>query len=458
MNGKTSTGASMSVAGSATVSAAHISRALLAISMLAILVVGTGAFLLSYHSLHQQTARNLQTLISFAASESSSAIEFRDSETAAEILRSIPREVGLTAAEIRDDSNVVLARFERQPEGLLGVLAGLAGMERVEQDVVLEGRRIGSIMLEGGAEPMVSTLLGLFAWLVFGMILFAGCALLVGRSYAVRFTEPIYQLREIVQRMIEHRDYSQRAPASSLAEVEDLRLEFNVLLEEIGLRDRRLTQSNEALRRAAYIDVLTGLPNRAMFDSILQTTIDSCNLDHGRACLFYLDIDAFKSINDTFGHAVGDELLSQIAARLGAWREHETFAARLGGDEFVLLLSPLREQADIEVILSDLRATLEQTVQHQNVVIQPGVSIGAAVYPDVANDPEELMYQADRAMYQIKNSNHRRGQVTQWRVIADTADAGEAPADSKQEIGQRTRETALRPDFSEPIREVLGQH
>lgn len=445
----------MSASRTATVSAAHIGRALMTISVLAILVVGTGAFLLSYHSLHQQTARNLQTLISFAASESSSAIEFRDSETAAEILRSIPREVGLTVAEIRDESNLVLARLERQPEGLIGLLADLIGMERVHQDVFLDGRRIGSIMLEGGAEPMVSTLLSLLAWLVFGMLLFAACALVVGRRYTVRFTEPIYQLRETVQRMIEHRDFSQRAPASSLAEVEDLRLEFNVLLEEIGLRDRRLTQSNEALRRAAYIDVLTGLPNRAMFDSILQKTIDSCNLDQGRACLFYLDIDAFKSINDTFGHAVGDELLSRIAERLGAWREQEAFAARLGGDEFVLVLYPLSQNADVDAILGELRAALEQPVHHEKLVIQPGVSIGMAIYPDVADNPEDLMHQADRAMYRIKSGNHRRGQVTQWQVPDVT---GEAAGNTKWEIGEKAREARLQLDFSDPIREVLRQH
>lgn len=403
----------------ATVSMAHIGRALLSISVLAILVVGTGAFLLSYHSLHRQTAQHLQTLVSFAASESGSAIEFRDSKTATEILQSIPHEVGLTAAEIRDESNIVLARFDRQPVGLIGTLAGLAGMERIERDVIVEGRRIGSIMLEGGAEPMLRTLAGLLAWIVFGMLLFAGSALIVGRIYAARFTEPIHQLRSTIQRLIEHRDFSQRAPPSSLTEVEDLRLEFNILLDEIGMRDLRLTQSNDALRRAAYIDVLTGLPNRAMLDSVLQTTIDTCNRQRSRACLFYLDIDAFKSINDRFGHAVGDELLSQIAGRLHGWRKPEAVAARLGGDEFVVLLSPLAEHVEPEALLRELYVALEQPVYHQDVVIWPGISIGNAIYPTVAGNAEELMHRADQAMYQTKNWHHQRRQVTRWRVLTE---------------------------------------
>ena len=407
----------------ATVSMAHIGRALMSISVLAILVVGTGAFLLSYHSLHQQTARHLQTLVSFAASESGSAIEFRDSKTATEILRSIPHEVGLTAAEIRDQSNVVLARFDRQPHGLIGTLAAWVGMERVEKDVVVENRRIGSVMLEGGSEPMLRTLASLFAWIVFGMLLFAGSALIVGRIYAARFTEPIRELREIVRRLIQHRDFSQRAPSSSLAEVEDLRLEFNILLDEIRLRDRLLTQSNEVLRRAAYIDALTGLPNRAMLDSVMHTTINTCKQQGSRACLFYLDVDKFKSINDRFGHAVGDELLSQIAARLRNWRQHETVAARLGGDEFVVLLAPLAEHAEPDALLRELYATLEQPVHHRNVVIRPGVSIGVAIYPGVAGSAEELMHHADQAMYKTKNWHHQRGQVTQWRVPTETDQA-----------------------------------
>ncbi|MES2489391.1 MAG: diguanylate cyclase [Pseudomonadota bacterium] len=398
-------------------SMAHIGRALLSISVLAILVVGSGAFLLSYYSLHQQTARHLQTLISFAASESVSAIEFRDSKTATEILQSIPPEVGLTAAEIRDESNIVLARLDRQPDGLIGALANLVGMERVEKEVIVEGRRIGSIVLEGGAEPMLRALLNLFAWFVFGMILFAFCALIVGRMYTARFSEPIQQLREIIRRLIEHRDFSQRAPPSSLIEVEDLRREFNILLEEISLRDRRLTQSNEALRRAAYIDVLTGLPNRSMLDSVMQTTIDICKQQHRRACLFYLDIDAFKSINDNFGHAFGDSLLIHIAARLRGWRQQEAVAVRLGGDEFVVLLAPLAEHADLELIRRELYAALEQPFHHQGILIRPRVSIGSAIYPTVADTVEELMHQADQAMYETKGWHHRRGQVTRWRVI-----------------------------------------
>lgn len=404
-------------------SAASIGRALLSISVLSILVVGIGTFLLSYYSLHQQTERHLRTLISFAASESRSAIEFRDSKTAAEILHSIPAEEGLVTAEIRDGSNIVLAELDRHPQGWIGFLARLIGNELVRKDVMVEGQRIGSIMLEGGSEPMLRALAALFAWFVFGIMLFAVCALFLGRRYTRRFTQPILQLKEVMQRLIEDRDFSQRAPASSLTEVEDLRLEFNVLLEEISLRDHLLTQSNEALRRVAYLDALTGLPNRAMFDPAMRTAINTCDRERTRACLFYLDVDAFKSINDSFGHAIGDELLRRIAARLRAWRPQETLSARLGGDEFVTLLAPLPNHIDIEPILRQLHKELEQPMQHGDVVIQPRISIGAAIYPDHAPNAEEFVRRADQMMYVAKSRHYQNSRITNWKPFQGSAES-----------------------------------
>ena len=330
-------------------------------------------------------------------------------------------------AQIRDASDIVLAGIDKRSEGWIGMLSGWIGNTRVSQDVVVEGRRIGSVVLEGGSEPMLRTLVGLFVWFVIGMLLVAVCALALARKYTRRFTQPIWQLHAVVKRLIEDRDFSQRAPPSPLAEVEDLRSEFNVLLDEISLRDHLLTQSNAALQRVAYVDALTGLPNRAMFEPALQRTLETCDRERTRAALFYIDIDAFKSVNDNLGHAVGDDLLSRIAARLRAWRPNETTATRIGGDEFIVLLSPLAADADLERIVHELHALLELQLRHGDYVINPSSSIGAAVYPDMAHDTEELVRFADHAMYAAKNQHYRNGQFTRWQVAAMS---GKEPANS----------------------------
>jgi diguanylate cyclase (GGDEF)-like protein len=388
-------------------SAAHIARALLSISAIAIAVVGLGACLLSYSFLHRQTQRHLHTLISFVASESRSALEFRDTETATDILKSIPEGEGITYAEIRDAHDVTLARIGSHANGWIGD-------EKVTQDVVLESRRIGSVTLEGGGASMRRTLTGLVLWFGVGMVLIAAIALLLTRRYTQRFTEPIRQLHGVVRRMSADHDYNRRAPPSSLAEVEDLRIEFNALLDEIRLRDRLLMESHAALERAAYTDALTDLPNRAIFEPTLQETLESCRTGAARACLFFLDVDALKSVNDALGHAIGDQLLSRLAQRLRRWRSGATVLARIGGDEFVMLTWPLDADTDIERIRIELQTELEVPMQLDHITLHPGISIGTAVYPDETGDAAQLMSLADQAMYATKNKRHHKNQVTRW--------------------------------------------
>jgi diguanylate cyclase (GGDEF)-like protein len=418
-----------------TASAAHISMALLSISALAILIVGTGSLLLSYRSLSEQTDRHLHTLINFAASESRSALEFRDTRMAAEILQSIPKTEGITFAEIRDASGTMLARIHTRTNGWVDKLSGWIGNKHVDQDVVVEGRRMGSITLEGGSGPMLSALGNLFAWFAIGTLLVAACVVAFARVYTWRFTEPILQLRAVVQHLIEDRDFSRHAPPSSLAEVEDLRVEFNILLDEINLRDHLLTQSNAALQRIAYVDALTGLPNRAMFEPELQKILEVCERKRTRAVLFYLDIDAFKSVNDNLGHVAGDKLLSHIAMRLRAWRAAETIATRIGGDEFVVLLAPLDPGTELEHIVHELYSQLEEPLRHGGITVYPSTSIGMAIYPDDARNTEELVRLADQSMYAAKNRHYQQGLIIRWHeneyvdeepVNFDTIDANPA--------------------------------
>lgn len=400
----------------AVASAAHVGRALLLISMLSIVMMSVGAFFVSYHFLHEQTQRHLRTLIAFTASESRFALQFRDTQTSSEILRAIPEAEGITLAELRDSSDEVLARVEDTRNDVMAHVARGLGTERISQDVVVEGKRVGRVTLEGGSGPLLRTLSGLLGWCVLVMLAVSLCSLLLARRYTQRITKPILALRTVVQRLIEHGDFSQRAPPSSLVEVEELRTEFNVLLDEIGVRDRLLTQTNAALQRVAYVDALTGLPNRAMFEQSLVRIIEGCARAGARATLFYLDIDAFKSVNDTFGHATGDALLSEIGSRLRAWHPDETVAARIGGDEFVVLVSPLREDQDIGTLTAALQNALDAPLSLNGQILHPGISIGSAIYPDTTRNASELICIADQAMYNAKDLRYRQNQITRWNT------------------------------------------
>ncbi|HET6894792.1 MAG TPA: EAL domain-containing protein [Candidatus Baltobacteraceae bacterium] len=152
---------------------------------------------------------------------------------------------------------------------------------------------------------------------------------------------------------------------------------------------------NEELRFLAYHDPLTGLPSRQSMQSILDDAIAA-----GSAAVFFIDFDSFKEINDTFGHAVGDALLQQIASRLDGINGVKT--CRWGGDEFVVV-APLSTAQSHEDALFRIRTTLSASYEHgeQTFFITP--SIGIALYPEHGQTGDELIRNADTALYEAKH-------------------------------------------------------
>ena len=169
---------------------------------------------------------------------------------------------------------------------------------------------------------------------------------------------------------------------------------------------RNITDRLEAERRLLYQathDGLTALPNRTAFQDRLQQRIAHARREGHELALLFIDLDNFKSINDTLGHAVGDELLRLLAQRMSATVRETDMVARLGGDEFVVLLdrSPPRHQLPL-VVQKVFDAVAEPCVLARQRLF-PSASIGVAVYPQDGNDVVELMRNADVAMYAAKS-------------------------------------------------------
>lgn len=167
-------------------------------------------------------------------------------------------------------------------------------------------------------------------------------------------------------------------------------------------------EARAEIARLAYHDILTGLPNRAQLRHLITTAINACPTG-GHVALAFLDVDRFKDVNDTLGHAAGDELLIQLAQRL---REHigpEDMLGRLGGDEFVVLL-PYRNAESAERVAAEITEALAAPLRLGSKLMQMSASIGISLYPDHATDIDTLMQQADAAMYMAKQagrSTHR---------------------------------------------------
>ncbi|WP_426205588.1 diguanylate cyclase domain-containing protein [Pseudomonas sp. TWP3-1] len=166
-------------------------------------------------------------------------------------------------------------------------------------------------------------------------------------------------------------------------------------------------QLHARLRRMAQYDQLTQLPNRELLRDRLKTALALARAQSGHMALLYVDLDRFKQVNDSFGHAVGDMLLQAVASRLkGCVRETDT-VARIGGDEFVVLLHSLHAAEDADSVAEKIRQVLVQPLRldGHNLHIEP--SIGVARYPEHGHHEEQLFRHADQAMYAAKRLNHR---------------------------------------------------
>jgi diguanylate cyclase (GGDEF)-like protein/PAS domain S-box-containing protein len=162
--------------------------------------------------------------------------------------------------------------------------------------------------------------------------------------------------------------------------------------------------AEEQMHFLAYHDALTGLPNRILFNDRLFHAIAHASRNQKMVGVMVLDIDHFKQINDTLGHPAGDYLLQTVAQRLSACIREEDTAARLGGDEFVLILEELSYPEDLATIAAKIGASLALPIQLEKQEIHVTSSIGIAAYPLDGNEPGELIKNADRALYQAKNS------------------------------------------------------
>jgi diguanylate cyclase (GGDEF)-like protein len=156
------------------------------------------------------------------------------------------------------------------------------------------------------------------------------------------------------------------------------------------------------ISRVAQHDVLTNLPNRTLFNDRLEQAISLAERQGKQLAVLFLDLDQFKRINDSLGHAVGDKLLRSVAGRLMACVRRTDTVSRLGGDEFVILLSQVEHAEDAAISARKILRAVAAPHIIDNKSLDINVSIGGSTYPGGGQDAESLVSQADAAMYEAK--------------------------------------------------------
>ena len=194
-------------------------------------------------------------------------------------------------------------------------------------------------------------------------------------------------------------------PAIALLSITTILLVYDAHLESRTRKhNEQLERANAKLEHAATHDALTGLPNRVLLaDRLAQATAQSERHSRGFAVLV-VDLDRFKSINDSLGHIAGDELLKEVALRLSRMLRKADTLARLGGDEFVLVLNEISSPRDAESVASKVLASLTDPIVLSGLDVHVSGSIGISVFPDDGLDSDTLLQHADAAMYHAKKN------------------------------------------------------
>jgi diguanylate cyclase (GGDEF)-like protein len=229
------------------------------------------------------------------------------------------------------------------------------------------------------------------------------------------------------------------------------------ILRRLRRASRELQSSEEDARYLAFHDTLTELPNRALFEDRLDQALATVRRGRGRMALLCVDLDRFKHVNDTLGHDAGDQLVKQVAERLGEGVREIDTVARVGGDEFAIVLVDIRDQRTAEKVSERILADLGEPFDIKGDQIFISASIGIALSPQDGIDVRELFRKADIALYAAKRSGR-----SCFRVFSDDMDdtlkhKHRIERDLRQALeGSRPVELAYQPVFAMDGLTLLG--
>lgn len=210
--------------------------------------------------------------------------------------------------------------------------------------------------------------------------------------------------------------------SSTRREPTPLELELMTMATDLAGIALERADSERRISHMAHHDALTGLPNRAFFWNQFTRALHEARRENRKVTVAYLDLDNFKSINDSHGHAAGDEVLKTLAARMSHCIRASDLIVRLGGDEFAIVFSnPSQDESGVLRRLEKLRLLLAEPIQIDGATVRATCSMGVAFFPGDGEDPDVLLARADRAMYEAKGLGRDTLTVAAPDPLADHA-------------------------------------
>ncbi len=238
----------------------------------------------------------------------------------------------------------------------------------------------------------------------------------------------IGDLARAMQEVATQRKLTSRVSAAGSEQIAQLGIGFNKMLSHLEEVDLAKKEAEAKLQHQALTDELTGLPNRRLLSDRLAHSLAIAEREQRILALLYIDLDGFKTVNDSLGHTVGDLVLIQVAQRLGARIRQADTLARIGGDEFTVVLTTLRAAKEAEMVASGLLEALSEPFNIEGHDIVISASIGISFFPQDGANSVSLIQQADSAMYAAKGSG--KNQIQRFTVTLGSREEGPHSANS----------------------------
>ncbi len=227
-------------------------------------------------------------------------------------------------------------------------------------------------------------------------------------------------------------------------------------LSDLVTENRRVRKSLLQIEQLAHHDALTSLPNRALARDRFERAMTLAIRNQTGAALLYLDLDNFKTVNDSLGHAAGDTLLCEVAGRLSAAVRANDTVSRQGGDEFLIVLSDIADQDAVAAIAGKLIERLTQVFQIDGLEVIATCSIGVALFPANGKDFDSVLKHADLAMYQAKDAGRNMFQFFDDQMNAHVAEHLHMIAAMRQALANGDFKLHYQPQFSLADQRVVG--
>lgn len=312
------------------------------------------------------------------------------------------------APPARDRQLRLVAGSERQNDGPAASTAPsdalLRALARETPDLVLVLDRRLSVRYAG---PSITAMIGLAPGAVAGTPLFTHVHPdNVARMRDLLDVAQVYRDVPAVAIRVRHADGTWRSLEMIVRNLLHDRAVKGIVITARDVTERKRVE--EQLLRLAFHDPLTGLPNRALFMDRLMQAVASSERGPRSIAVLYLDLNEFKRVNDTHGHAAGDELLVRAARRMTACLRPADTVARLGGDEFTILLDGVATAEDAMRVARRLAASLRRPFGINGQTIRTSASVGVVFSQAPCPRPDELLHRADGALYQAKSRRKER--------------------------------------------------